>query len=483
MIKQMQSTSKRQVGFTVVEILATLAIGAVISAAAMAGIVWTAKNQSKAMSISNLMAFQQSMMQNLSNATSWNNTIFAGSRGGSLSNMLCLYDANTACPAVWPGPNPILPTRPGGQLFDLYDAGANGGTLMYQATNLNAGIDMRGRACNGFVYPPGAGNDACPFRFDLRWTTGCTAAPCIGALIKINAKLLVNPSPNSVLFENLNADLYSINDYYVSLPNLSPAASCSGGSLVLPAAQSGSWAVPANYKMIVVEMWGAGGGGSAASSPWSGGCWLSPGADGGSTIFNGVTAAGGAGQTQPGDAGKLGGTNVINECIWSAYGPICASLTQIDCAQTGLYSVGGWSFPANAVTTPPVVNTCNASTANATGTVSGGSGVGGLSCGANGNPPGGGGAGSCAYTNAVLFGGSGWLWQKVWTDWGAGAGNNGSNGEPQAANQGQYVRKVYTAGQLSGSVPYTVGKGGAGGNSSGMQGGNGADGFIKITWE
>jgi len=219
------------------------------------------------------------------------------------------------------------------------------------------------------------------------------------------------------------AGTYGLNGFYLTYND--PTSALTLGYDAIPATRitsgSGNYTIPAYSSSLVVECWGAGGGGAGTSAagpaPTAG--------TGGATTFGSLTANGGIG-------GTGGHDSVVN----------------------GGGGAGGTASGGDVNTTG---NT--GSTTFTTGNRAGANGVGG------------GGLGGLTNTAASTVGPSG----------GGGNGGNPSTAAGGGGGSGGYTKKTYAPGAISGSISYAIGTGGTAGTGTSFIGYAGANGAIRIT--
>lgn len=433
-------------GFSLIEILVTLAVSGVVIISVATVLTWTTQIKVRSMGRVQMELVKQILIQNLSSPASWSMTV-----SKNQPSMACLLpDSTTPC-------TPNQPAR-----FSLWDAGGN---LIFDATDPAAGFNAMGEPCNPQAFAMAGGNDACPFRYELQWSAVCDPSgtpTCINPQVLLNAHLYYRPADMKNLGP-IDENNLSINGLYMTPPG------CTGGAqqvFIYNTNSSGalntSFVVPNYTKHLFVEMWGGGGGGptySVASASFV------PGNAGTDSSFvpptaTGVTAAGGAG----------GYSETLSEKAWwfvhgAFYFPWSGSCN---------------GFPGE----PPNATILNGVTSCAPFGASVDGGSGGVceihpSISSTGNISGrryGGG------------GGSGGTWITDCGDW-------AFLYLPQSSdNGGRYRSATYTPATLPPGtvVPVTVGAGGAGAVGSHFTacwgafpsyGGNGASGLVKITWE
>jgi prepilin-type N-terminal cleavage/methylation domain-containing protein len=448
---------RNQKGFSLLEMVVTVAIGSVMTLGFGSLLSWTANLQTQAVSKLNIENFKQQMMVNLADDTAWLNTV----AGNGTNSMACLVNVTDCTTNGLPFGPPIEKRS-----FMLFD---KDNQVLFDSTVPSNGLTAKGTPCNAVSAPPGYdgvnGNDQCPYRYELHWSAVCSgtdpARPCTNPQVKISAFLLHSPASGTQ--KTIMGERYSIRDFY---PGPSP---CFARTAIVP--QSGTFTVPAKYNYLVAEVWGGGGGGTAADAY----CNISQGGDGGLTNFWTVSAAGGRG----------GIRDSIPGGIFNWFWAVCwgGGLIQWpNCSGTAPTVLGGDGYPPTPYSGPTIPAAVKMCTDTAGLSPTGGSGKGGQACALDGSLSGGGGAGSC-YSQAgpFVFAGNCWLvvfW--FYTTGGAGAVDNLF--VPWLA--GKYNRAVYVPGTLPPGtvVPVTVGAGGARGAVGAVVGGGGANGLVKITW-
>lgn len=113
----------------------------------------------------------------LSSTVAWDATLMESSN----SSLACVRPPASVCTASPAKSIPII--RDGSGSSNPY----------YDTSLATQGFDMAGQVCNGFVAPPAAGNDDCPFRFEFTWVPLCGgAASCTGSPIEVTGTLVFN---------------------------------------------------------------------------------------------------------------------------------------------------------------------------------------------------------------------------------------------------------------------------------------------------
>lgn len=217
----------------------------------------------------------------------------------------------------------------------------------------------------------------------------------------------------------------------VAAQSVGPPKTAPVAETIFLTGSAATYAVPAGTRLLVVRMWGAGGGGTGSGTSCGTGSTA-----GGDTIFNSIHAAGGS-----------AGSGVIN----GGAGGTTAADGNLRLA--GSYGNPGTQFPVSATNSIGV----------------GGNG-GGRGAGLGGQA---GGAGGAAVANSGGGGGGGGLASAIFATTGgdcvAGGGGEGEYAEMRISSP-------------TTSYTYTVGAVGAGGSagSSGFAGGAGGTGKIAI---
>jgi len=459
-----------QSGFTLVETLVSIGIGTFLLGSIGALVAWTMQNQSHAMAVGQIEMMKQIILKNLDNDAAWMNTI---TKNSAAAKMDCLVKLTPCTTTGAPGGPPMTDVN-----FALYDSG---GKIYHDATDPAAGFDQRGNSCNGWS---AAGNDQCPFRFDLKWSAVCAVGSCVAPQVMVSGTLLYRPSagnPSRMILNPLN---HSIHNHYVS-----PSA-CFAKTQIYnsPAGNPYSFTVPANYNYMTVEAWGGGGGGAGVSSIWTGCFPPAPGGAGTASSFVGGAANLVATGGPPGTEMLQLGQHIWIWCIWAGF-PVCGVVTFPDCDGTVPANPplnDRWRGGDGGVVTgppgggfPPNLQQCSA-------LVSGGPGRGGdqqtATSGFAGSAGGGGGAGSPVMNSAALFVGANWLVST----WAMTMGGQGAYDVAQLPSyrDAPYAAASYTPATLAPgtTVNVVVGQGGLGGNSNGRTGGHGANGLVRIVY-
>lgn len=449
----MKSSHSKQNGFSLVGLLSAVAIMSIVGLLMAQVMNQNAKTQSRALSLSELSSLKQQMTLSLSNGSAWSSTIAYNTQGSiaTVSKMGCLIDG-TACKDGAGQPLRNVP-------FALVDVM---GGVLFDATLPNNGLTMKGDKCSTFN--AASGNAACPFRYELTWSAACQAADsCLNPQVEINATLLYRPGSASVAgLERsvVNEGLYSINKFYPKSANVEGVCRVKTAVFTVPGVTR--FRVPRDFRVLVAEAWGGGGG--AAAIPWS--CVIGPGTAGGNSSFNNTNVALG------GQGGRYSSGNGLyfvwfcdysnGTCGFLLYDPnFCAPqppLPRIWQGENGPVSAGT-GFPDDE-------NQCGSTL----GTYPG---YGGTSPSQNGDQTAGSGAGTpLQHYPLLVCGGNICILQAWW----AGPGEGGK--------RGGYTRTQYTPATLTPDtdVDVVVGAGGIGGTSGGLRGGDGGAGMVKISW-
>jgi len=440
-------------GFSLLEVLMTLAIGGIVLLSISRVMVWTAQTQTHAMQVVKLGLLKQNIVQTLKSEGAWRNTINAAK---NLPAMACLQPTSVvACPPNNPTP------------FALYDGS---GTLIFDATVNTTGLTLNGTPCPaGESFDFAGGNDSCPYRFELRWQAVCDPSgdpPCLNPQVLFTGHLFYRPSRGTAQRVALNEDRFSINGVY---RQSAPACTSGTQQVFLYTATptttlNTNFIVPVYTKNIYIELWGGGGGG--ASYDWM--TWQYTVGDPGETTT--VTAPSGVISAAGGPGGN--GTSLSSQSWWYSgpWNPIWI--------WTGAGSCDG--SPA----APPDPALLSGLTTQCTPLASTNNGGQGGVC--DWLPP------FQTTRDGKLYGGGGassGAWLTDCATWAAFF-----NPTTNVNNGGQYQSAVFTPATLPpGTVlPITVGAGGVGAQGNHwtgcwgrlpINGGAGANGLVKITWE
>lgn len=431
-----------QAGFTLMEIMATVAVGSFLALGFAAILGNSAKNQGEAIELGMIIRTRALLLQALGNTTAWTNTVNDPANQGYPASMSCISQSVACAPDSKAFP---------GHAFRLLSSNQ----LLYDGANPNVGLNVRGESCNNFVHSPNPGvvfngNNDCPFRFELQWYAICTGgADCINPQVMVRAPLLYNPAPSATKLD-INLERYSINDFYIR------QGPCDVKSRIFTVG-AGNFTMP-NYTQMYVEVWGGGGGAAGGCLPF----WVwTAGTDGQPSNFGPVTAT--QGLNMPAGSGPqfaAGGTWLI---VWMP--------AAVPFPGAGPGPTAPLSDPIPAVPPPPALtSSC---------TIGIKSGLGG---GRPGNPsssgttPSGGGAGTAAFSGIITVSfaseltpaaSAGGYSSTLWVNGGGGP----APGTPIAWNVG--------AGGIGGAGVCQIGPG----PPVNVQGGNGGDGLIRISWK
>lgn len=131
----------------------------------------------------------------LKNDQAWGNTIVNAANAGKLN---CIGNSN---PINWCTQGP----QAGNGNFRIFDASGNPFFIADEATR---GFTVNGENCNTFN---AAGNDACPFRYDIQWSASCppTENQCPDPEVTITGTLQVAPTDKSDIRTRVTASDYN----------------------------------------------------------------------------------------------------------------------------------------------------------------------------------------------------------------------------------------------------------------------------------
>lgn len=200
-------------GYSLVEILVILAVVGLMGLGTTSMVNNMLRLGQKNEMNSGIRTFKANLETMIRNEDSWMNTI--KNTGGAAPGLLsCIWEGdNIQC-------NDGLPVNN----FDVYDRNPapNPATpppgaavpIFYQASDVTAGFNTLGQPCNG-ASPGGgytaAGNDSCPFRFDISATLACPNgnATCLKPTVTITGTLRVSPATDVNLANRVNLNEYN----------------------------------------------------------------------------------------------------------------------------------------------------------------------------------------------------------------------------------------------------------------------------------
>jgi hypothetical protein len=137
------------------------------------------------------------LLDNLNSQRGWRKTISASVN----TSMTCLRD-HQPCPNVNDAPITIFD----GSSFMVYDSQPP-----------NNGFGPTGRLCQTFNPNPGQGDDNCPYRFSVTWTSICPASgTCQNPEIQIKGRFLYNPEKRNAGFNPQRYDFNFVRDIEVN---------------------------------------------------------------------------------------------------------------------------------------------------------------------------------------------------------------------------------------------------------------------------
>ena len=245
-------------GFGIYEVIIAVGVGSVLMLSIGKVITDSLASQNRALTFIHLTSMSRDMMRALSYDQGWANTIEAGSTGGShVAGKLQCLKGGTPCTADGTAAGAPISQ----QTFALFDTSNN---LVFDATNPNNGLDRHGALCNTFSE---SGNDACPFRYDLKWTALCAPGNCVRPQIKVSANLLYRPATNPIF---IRTESYSLQLVYKSAP---PTATGPCTPIFLTDTSQSEWTVPSDWSPTnnSIEVIGGGGGGASSRLGGAGG--------------------------------------------------------------------------------------------------------------------------------------------------------------------------------------------------------------------
>jgi len=139
----------------------------------------TSRHQTESAALHQLHLLRQQMAEAVADDGAWSRTEEAPANA---SGMSCLRNG-TPCTVDGSWGAAPLTNRP----FALYNSN---GDLLFDSLPAANGLDRNGRPCAAFNP---AGNDACPYRYELRWSAVCPLNECVAPQIVVSADLTYAP--------------------------------------------------------------------------------------------------------------------------------------------------------------------------------------------------------------------------------------------------------------------------------------------------
>lgn len=197
-------TLHSEVGFTVVEVLTTVAIAGVITLGISTFVSDMFTMQKRGEAGNSLMQMRTNMQAAIAGTSTvigesaWDRSVADSSATGN-PDMACIKNHSACANGVT-------------ALLNLKD---RNGTEIFDARTTTRGFRLDGALCNTFSM---AGDPSCPFRYDLVWKATCTdgsgvavTAACVDPQIEVTGTFLYRPGPNEILGgKPLNQSQYNI---------------------------------------------------------------------------------------------------------------------------------------------------------------------------------------------------------------------------------------------------------------------------------
>ncbi|MGE3758438.1 MAG: Tfp pilus assembly protein FimT/FimU, partial [Pseudobdellovibrionaceae bacterium] len=177
-----------QRGFTLIEIVTTLAVLSAVTLTSGSVVMMSGKIQNSAMSRVQIDLFQRELIRHIQSDNSWERTLMGELNAHALD---CLYH-ETACE--------VQGRAIENQRFAVYEPG---GQLFYDGSSDNSGLTEKGEKCSAFSQE---GNDSCPYQFRVMWSAVCQPGNCVKPQIKITTTFHYSPKN---LKQNINPGAYS----------------------------------------------------------------------------------------------------------------------------------------------------------------------------------------------------------------------------------------------------------------------------------
>lgn len=173
--REVKSLIQNRAGISLMEMIVVAGLGSLMMVAVSKILLNTFEVESTAKKKFWVESIKSEIINGLRGKDSWAQ-IIASPANPSLS---CVRDITPCDPLVNQGLIQVLDAK-GGIIFD--------------STVARNGFNERGEACTTF--DAFAGNDACPFRYEVKWTPTCSGS-CINPEIRLDVALLYSPKQSS----------------------------------------------------------------------------------------------------------------------------------------------------------------------------------------------------------------------------------------------------------------------------------------------
>lgn len=205
--QEVREILKSRAGLTMIEMVVVAAIGSFIVLAVSKLLLNTFELESTAKKKFWIESIKSEIINGLRGRESWQQTISSAKN----SSMNCVQNLTPCNPLVDNGLIEVLDAQ-GGRIFD--------------STVPTNGFNERGEFCNSFNSL--SGNDACPFRYEIRWSPTCVGS-CTNPEVRLDISLLYKPSKSNVridtqkhalllyrspIFDSLSANCTTLNGVF-----------------------------------------------------------------------------------------------------------------------------------------------------------------------------------------------------------------------------------------------------------------------------
>ncbi len=173
-------------GLSLIEVMISMVIMSLIGLGTASLLQNMFNVQRKANLKASALQIQETMTAVLRNDTAWQATVDAPANSGVLS---CLREP----------PVPAAGCNDGQTSANNFVIHNRDGAAWYNLVLPGTGFDANGNVCATFNPTLGSGSDACPFRFEVRWTATCPngVGPCVKPQVSLAVTLNFNPADPS----------------------------------------------------------------------------------------------------------------------------------------------------------------------------------------------------------------------------------------------------------------------------------------------